>query len=134
MAAAAVALLRSGSAPASLEGDTAGASAGTAGGTRPGSPKPQAWVRLFLSLGSRDGAGPGDILGAITGEAQVDGSKVGRIEIQDTYSIVEVDQTVARSIIEAMNGITVKGRSLRVDYDRPRSGGRRETRGSGRSR
>ncbi|MFW6199288.1 MAG: DbpA RNA binding domain-containing protein [Gemmatimonadota bacterium] len=137
VAAAAAALLRSSSGPtgvAHVESEAAGPVRKPAPGTGAGGVAPQAWVRLFFSLGSRDGAGPGDILGAITGEARVDGSKVGRIDIHDTFSIVELDQAVARSVIDAMNGITVKGRSLRVDFDRPRSGGRRETRGSGRSR
>lgn len=130
VAAAAAALIRAGT---GAEAPGAGPSTETAAYRAAGS-APRAWVRLFFSLGSRDGAGPGDILGAITGEAQVDGSDVGRIDIQDTYSIVEVDQRVARSVIEAMNGITVKGRSLRVDFDRPRSGGRREASGAGRGR
>lgn len=123
VAAAAAALLRSrgGASASAARGVTASAAGGV--GSTPGAGKaPQAWVRLFFSIGARDDAGPGDLLGAITGEAQVDGSRVGRIEIQDTYSIVEVDQRVAASVIEAMNGITVKGRSLRVDFDRPRSG------------
>lgn len=86
----------------------------------------KAWVRLFMSLGHKDDAGPGDILGAITGEANVDGDQVGRIDIRETFSLVEVDRSVAQTVIEAMNGITVKGRSLRVDYDRKggRGGGR----------
>ena len=126
IAAAVTALLRSrraeGSEPS--EGTARGI---TRDGGSQGEEPPRAWVRLFISIGSRDDAGPGDLLGAITGEAQIPGSQVGRIDIQDTHSIVEVDQRVARSVIEAMNGITVKGRSLRVDYDRPRSGkGRKE--------
>jgi len=132
VAAAAAALLRnaSGGEGRAFAPAEEGPASGTAGTGRSAGPAPRAWVRLFMSLGSRDDAGPGDILGAITGEADIDGSRVGRIEIQDTYSIVEVDQEVARSIIEAMNGITVKGRSLRVDYDRPRSGSRK---GAGRA-
>ena len=133
VAAAAAALLRTSprsGGTAGVELDIPGPIRKSTPGAKKGGREPQAWVRLFFSLGSRDGAGPGDVLGAITGEAQVDGSKVGRIDIQDTYSIVEVDQGVARSIIEAMNGITVKGRSLRVDFGRPRSGGQEGTRGA----
>lgn len=84
-----------------------------------GKPGETGWVRLFMSIGRRDDAGPGDILGAITGEAQIDGASVGRIDIRDTFSLVEVDRSVADRIIETMNGTTVKGRSLRVDFDRP---------------
>jgi ATP-dependent RNA helicase DeaD len=81
-------------------------------------------VRLFVSIGERDGAGPRDLVGAITGEAGVDGSKIGRIEVRDTFSIVEVQEPIAADVIRALNGITVRGRSVRADYDRGASSGR----------
>ncbi|MBI4409061.1 MAG: DEAD/DEAH box helicase [Gemmatimonadetes bacterium] len=87
---------------------------------------PRAWVRLFMSVGQRDGTRPGDVMGAVTGEAGVKGDQIGRIEIRDTFSIVEVAAEIAERVIQAMNGTTLKGRSLRVDYDRrpPASPGR----------
>ena len=36
-------------------------------------PPPKTWVRLFMAVGERDGIGPGDLLGAIAGEAGVEG-------------------------------------------------------------
>ena len=86
------------------------------GASAPGAPVP--FLRLFLSIGSRDGVGPGDLVGAITGEAGVKGDEVGRIEIRDTYSRADVSERVAARVIEALNGITIKGRSVRADYDR----------------
>lgn len=91
------------------------------GGTPAGAaPPPEAgtWVHLFMSVGERDEAGPGDILGAITGEAGVDGDRVGKIDIRESHTTVEVATEVAGRVIEALNGRTLKGRSLRVDYDR----------------
>lgn len=76
------------------------------------------WVRLFVSIGSRDGVGPGDVVGAISGEAGVTGSQVGKIEIRDTFSLVEVEEAAAEKVIKSLNGTTVRGRSVRVDYDR----------------
>lgn len=84
----------------------------------PAGAAPRAWVRLFISVGQRDGIRPADLVGAITGEADVTGAQVGRIEIRDTFSIVEVASEVAERVIQALNGTTLKGRSLRVDYDR----------------
>lgn len=92
--------------------------------TRSGRPAPgPSWTHLWLSLGHRDDAGPGDIVGAITGEAGIQGSRVGRIDIKDSFSVVEVEAEVAEKVIAALNGVTFRGRSLRVDYDR---GGRPE--------
>ncbi|TVP55969.1 MAG: hypothetical protein EA351_09130 [Gemmatimonadales bacterium] len=119
---------------------------GTESETRPAPGAPVPFLRLFLSIGSRDGVGPGDLLGAITGEAGVKGDEVGRIDIRDTFSRVDVSERVAARVIEALNGITVKGRSVRADYDRsigrdpgtggkesgPRAPGGRTGRGPGR--
>jgi ATP-dependent RNA helicase DeaD len=79
---------------------------------------PATWARLFVGLGSRDAIKPGDLVGAIAGEANIPGSSVGRIDIRDNFSIVEVQAEVADQVISALNGTTMKGRSIRVDYDR----------------
>lgn len=78
------------------------------------------WSKLFISVGERDGLKVGDVLGAVTGEAGVPGDAVGKIDIHESHSLVEVHDTVARTVIQAINGTTMKGRSVRVDFDRPR--------------
>jgi ATP-dependent RNA helicase DeaD len=98
----------------------------------PGSPPPRTWLRLFIAVGEKDGVGPGDLLGAIAGEAGVEGSQVGKIEIRETYSLVEVASGVADRIIRKLNGTTIRGRAVRVDHDR--GGPRRRGGPSGRSR
>lgn len=123
VAAAAVALLRK---------KTRGGAQGPAP-SRATASGPTPWIRLFMSVGRRDDAGPGDIVGAITGEARVDAAKVGRIDMKDTFSIVEVDASVAEAVIGAVNGTSVKGRSVRVDYDRA-GGGKGHGGGGGRRR
>jgi len=110
-------------------------------GTRPGAgaPPPSSattWTHLFVSVGSRDDLTPGDIVGAMTGEAGIAGDLVGKIDIRESHTTVEVATGVAGEVIQALNGRTLKGRALRVDYDRktraprtpeggraPRSGG-----------
>lgn len=78
------------------------------------------WSKLFVSVGERDGLRAGDLLGAITGEADVAGDAVGKIDIHESHTVVEVHEPVARKVIQALNGTTIKGRSVRVDFDRPR--------------
>jgi len=80
--------------------------------------RPTAFVRLFVSTGTRDNIRPGDLVGAITGEAGVKGEQIGKIELRDTFSVVEVAADVADRVIRALNGTTLRGRSLRVDFDR----------------
>jgi ATP-dependent RNA helicase DeaD len=89
----------------------------------PGSPATApSWAKLFVSVGTRDGLVPGDLLGAVTGEAGVPGDTVGRIDIKESHTLLEVHDTVAREVIKALNGITIRGRAVRVDFDRPRRG------------
>lgn len=81
-------------------------------------PPPVTWARLFVGLGTRDEIRPGDLVGALAGEANIAASRLGKIEIRDSFSIVEVQADIADQVIQAVNGITLKGRSVRVDYDR----------------
>lgn len=100
--------------------------------TPSGGPPPKAWVRLFVGVGEKDGVGPGDLLGAIAGEAGVEGSQVGKIEIRETFSLVEVTPASADRIIRSLNGTTIRSRSVRVDYDRGGPRGRGATGSHGR--
>ena len=122
VAAAAAALLRRrGTAPAEAShtpAPRAEAAMRTPATDAPTGPAPSAIARLYVGVGSRDGIRPGDLVGAIAGEANIPGSAVGRIEIRDTFSIVEVQADAAEKVIRAVNGTTIKGRSVRVDYDR----------------
>ena len=76
------------------------------------------WTRLFVSIGEMEGVKPSDLLGALAGESGVDGSSFGKIEVRDTYSLVEVRPSDAERVIKAVNGSSIRGRSARVDYDR----------------
>ena len=90
------------------------------------------WTRLFVSIGEMEGVKPSDLLGALAGESGVDGSSFGKIEIRDTYSLVEVRPSEAEKVIKAVNGSSIRGRSARVDYDRgsgTRSGEKKVPRG-----
>ena len=89
----------------------------------PAGRRPPAWTKLFLSVGKRDGVQAGDVLGAVTGEAGVAGGEVGRIEIRDAYTRIEVHDPVAGKVIRALNGSSIRGRSVRADYDRERGRG-----------
>ncbi len=80
-----------------------------------------AFTRLFVSLGERDGVRANDLVGAIAGEADIKGSDIGKIEIRDTFSIVEVPADAAERVISSLNGTTIRNRSVRVDYDRQRT-------------
>ena len=62
---------------------------------------------------------PESCWGAITSESTVPGNRIGRIDVRESHSLVgSLRESDARTVIGALNGTTLGGRSLRVDYDR----------------
>ena len=100
--------------------DTRGERRPTRSSDRAASPRPGAFARVFLSIGERDGVRPGDLVGAITGESGITSDRIGKIEIRDGHTVAEIAPADAETVIEKMNGLTIKGRRItaRVD-DRP---------------
>jgi ATP-dependent RNA helicase DeaD len=86
-------------------------------------------ARLFIGLGRSAGVRPADLVGAITGEAGLNGRDVGAIEIAQRFSVVEVPEPAAADVIAALRQATIKGRraTVRRDHagglDRPARGG-----------
>jgi RNA recognition motif-containing protein len=76
--------------------------------------------RLFISVGRNRHLFPREILGLIITKAQVTREDIGAIRILDSYSFVQVRDTVADTIIEALNGTMFRGRTLSVNYARSR--------------
>ncbi len=69
-------------------------------------------VTLNIAGGRKDKLRPGDILGALTGDAGIPGAMVGKIDIFDIQAYVAVDRDVAS---QAMKGLgKIKGRAFKV--------------------
>jgi ATP-dependent RNA helicase DeaD len=75
-------------------------------------------TRLFVGAGRTAGIRPGDLVGAITGEANVGSHLLGAIEIADRYSLVEVPQDMADQIVAALRTSTLRGKRVPVRRDR----------------
>jgi ATP-dependent RNA helicase DeaD len=73
-----------------------------------------AWTRLYFNVGRKDGVRPADLVGAITGETAIGGDSIGRIEIRDTHTSVEVAATVAEKVIKELATATIRGRPANV--------------------
>jgi ATP-dependent RNA helicase DeaD len=75
-------------------------------------------TRLYIGAGRAAGVRPGDLVGAIAGEAGVESRVVGSIEIGDRSSIVEVQKELADDIIAALRRAKIRGRKVAVNRDR----------------
>jgi ATP-independent RNA helicase DbpA len=70
---------------------------------------------VLISGGRKDKVRPGDILGALTGEAGgLAGADIGKIEIQDRLSYVAVSRGVVRHAVQQLNAGRIKGRRFRA--------------------
>jgi ATP-dependent RNA helicase DeaD len=75
-------------------------------------------TRLMVSIGRRDYVRPGDIVGAIAGEANIPGNSIGSIDIFDKFTYVDVPKDVANRVVDAMEGNTIKGRRVNIEVAR----------------
>jgi ATP-dependent RNA helicase DeaD len=98
--------------------DNPGGRSFTDRGPRPSPSGPRAdsepMSRLMLSIGHEDRVRPGDIVGAIAGEARLPGNRIGHIAIHDEHSFVDVPQALADKVISAMNNNQIKGKRVKV--------------------
>ncbi|WP_230381249.1 ATP-dependent RNA helicase DbpA [Pseudomonas guariconensis] len=79
-----------------------------------GEPLLPAMTTLCIAAGRKDKLRPGDILGALTGDAGIPGKQVGKIAIFDFQAFVAVERAVARQAMQRLNSGKIKGRSLKV--------------------
>jgi ATP-dependent RNA helicase DeaD len=89
------------------EGSRAGGGDATAG-----------MVRLFMTIGTRDGVKVGDLMGAIAGEGGIPGDHVGKIDLRESHALVEVAASDAASVVARVNGAMIKGRRVVVRGER----------------
>ena len=68
--------------------------------------------RMYIGAGRALGIRPQDLVGAITGEAGIDGSAIGGIEIADRFSIVELPEELIDQVITAIANCKLKGRKV----------------------
>jgi ATP-independent RNA helicase DbpA len=71
-------------------------------------------VTIFISGGRKDKLRPGDIVGAIVGEAKVEANVVGDISIMNINTFVAVKREVVDIVIEKLNNGKIKNRKFRV--------------------
>ncbi|MDA1265636.1 MAG: ATP-dependent RNA helicase DbpA [Planctomycetota bacterium] len=70
---------------------------------------------ILISGGRKDRVRPGDILGALTGDAGgLRGGDVGKIEVQERLSYVAVATRVSRAAVERLNSGRIKGKRFRA--------------------
>ena len=69
---------------------------------------------IQLNAGRKNKLRPGDILGALTGEAGLAGSQIGKIDIFDMISYVAIEHGAVRQALNYLANGKIKGRNIRA--------------------
>ncbi|GEA08884.1 ATP-dependent RNA helicase DeaD [Alteromonas sp. KUL42] len=106
-----------------------------------GNRKPEEGMQRFrIEVGHVHGAKPGNIVGAIANEANINSKHIGAIEIYDNFSTVDLPEGMPKETRDTLQGTRVAGQRLNIREwsdtppkregrgDRPR--GNRENRGN----
>lgn len=81
---------------------------------------PPAMTRLFVNVGEMDSVRPADLVGAFTNEAGISRGELGRVDVREKHSTIEVATAVANSVVSKLTGVTIKGRRVLVKVDEER--------------
>jgi|AntAceMinimDraft_5_1070358.scaffolds.fasta_scaffold00229_12 ATP-dependent RNA helicase DeaD len=70
--------------------------------------------RFRLEVGDTHGVKPGNIVGAIANEAEIDSEHIGRIEIFDDYSTIDLPEGMPKELLKHLKSVWVSGQRLQI--------------------
>ena len=74
-----------------------------------------------IEVGSIHGIKPGNIVGAIANEAGIDGVHIGRVDIREDHSFVDLPEGMPKEIFTELQKVRVVGRELRLSRVREKA-------------
>ena len=83
-------------------------------GERPVGPPEDNMERFRVELGWRDRIKPGNIVGAIANEAGLNGRAIGRIQIFDTHSTVDLPKGMPEDVFQGLRQLRVMNKPLQL--------------------
>jgi ATP-dependent RNA helicase DeaD len=67
-----------------------------------------------IEVGSVHGTKPGNIVGAIANEAGIEGVHIGRVDIREDHSYVDLPEGMPKEIFRELQKVRIAGRELRI--------------------
>ncbi len=77
-------------------------------------------VNVFINVGKKDRVAAKDLVGALIREAGVAKADIGRIEVRETFSLVDLAPAAAERAVRGLAGVTIRGRRVLARLDRER--------------
>ena len=97
----------------------------------PRKPRPKAAGSLMetfrIEVGSTHGIKPSNVVGAIANEAGIEGVHIGRVDIREDHSFVDLPQGMPKQIFKVLQKVLVAGRELRISKVSEKSPGSTQT-------
>jgi len=81
-------------------------------------PEAGATVKIWVGAGKRDQIAVSDIVGMLTNEVRIDRGSIGKVDLRESFSLIEVPAAAAERIASAIGGRTLRGRRLTARVDR----------------
>jgi hypothetical protein len=78
-------------------------------------------AKLWIGIGKRDAVSPNDIVGALVNDAGVGRESVGKVEIRESFTLVELRGGDPEAVAERLTGKTIRKRRLVARLDRGRT-------------
>ena len=73
------------------------------------------YTRLFINLGTKDGFYKASFLQFILDESDLKKEVLGKIDMRDMNSWIEIESSAAKKMISALDGKNYKGRRIRMN-------------------
>jgi ATP-dependent RNA helicase DeaD len=84
-------------------------------------------VKLFVNIGRKEKVDPRDLVRVITKETDVTGREIGKINVYNEFSFIEVPEEHAKHVIQRLRKKTINGTRINVEISREKkSSGNRE--------
>lgn len=81
-------------------------------------PPSAAWVKVFVNVGKKDRAAAKDLVGALIREVGIPKDAIGRVDVRETFSLIDVTPAVADRAVRGLSRVAIKGRRAVARLDR----------------
>jgi len=81
-------------------------------------PQQTGWVRLFVTVGTKDRASAKDLVGALIKEAGLQKGQIGKIDVRETFSLVDVAPPIVDQAVQRLSDVSIRGRRVTARPDR----------------
>jgi ATP-dependent RNA helicase DeaD len=76
------------------------------------------WIRVRVEAGKRQRIRTGDLVGALLNAVEIPKNRIGKVDVRDGYSLIEVHAEFADKAVNGLTGLLLRGNKLTARPDR----------------